>query len=86
MQHATYCLSCAQAVLTLQRNKVHERLKAVRDERNIVASLGWPRQRRIAREGRKEGRQAGCPESDEKLNEMCAQRCSVYVSIEVSGD
>lgn len=36
---ATYCLSCAQVLLTLQMNKVHERLKAVRDNRNILASV-----------------------------------------------
>lgn len=32
---ATYCLSCAEVLLTLQMNKVHERLRAVRDNRNI---------------------------------------------------
>ncbi len=36
---ATYCLSCAQVMLTLQMNKVHERLNAVRDNRNILASV-----------------------------------------------
>lgn len=36
---ATYCLSCADALLALHINKVHQRLQAVSDERNILASL-----------------------------------------------
>lgn len=34
---ATYCLSCAELVLTVQMYKIHESLKAVRDNRNILA-------------------------------------------------
>lgn len=35
---ATHCLSCAEAVVTLQINKVHERLQAVSGNCNILAS------------------------------------------------
>lgn len=35
----TYCLSSAELLLTSQMNKVQERLKAVKDQRNILASV-----------------------------------------------
>lgn len=36
---ATHCLSCAEAAVTLQINKVHERLQAVSGNCNILASV-----------------------------------------------
>lgn len=68
---ATYCLSCAEVLLTLQMNKVHERLKAVRDKRNILASVT-----EIMLDYRLSPlKEAGSSNSDEKLNEtptVCA--------------
>lgn len=55
----TYCLSCAQALLTLHMSRVQQRLKAVRDKRNIVALSA-------------EINRLFSSHSDEKLNETSA--------------
>lgn len=86
---ATYCLSCADALLALHINKVHQRLQAVSDERNILASLteimpdyqlGPPGKKKTGERGAGE---LGSSHFNESLNETSKSPLSVYVSIEL---
>lgn len=86
---ATYCLSCADALLALHINKVHQRLQAVSDERNILASLteimpdyqlGPPGKKKTGERGAGE---LGSSLFNESLKETSKSPLSVYVSIEL---
>lgn len=87
---ATYCLSCADALLALHINKVHQRLQAVSDERNILASLteimpdyqlGPPGKKK--KTGDRGAGELGSSHFNESLKETSKSPLSVYVSIEL---
>lgn len=73
-RRATHCLSCAEALVTLQINKVHERLQAVSGNRNILAPV-----RRCALSPLKD---LGSANSEETLNQTSIRVTSPLYSIE----
>lgn len=75
---ATHCLSCAEALVTLQINKVHERLQAVSGNCNILASV------RAALRAFPRLKDLGSANSEETLNETSARVTSPLYSIEAA--